>query len=72
MDNDMLNRFIGLCGEVNADAKALIGEPPPMLAPMIREWMLGRLNDVEMMRSLRNLVIFNPKYSIVHQGEIID
>jgi hypothetical protein len=65
----MMNRFIALCKEVDADAETLIKEPPAILGSMIREWFTGQMNDVEMMRCLRNVAILNPKYAILHQEE---
>ena len=68
--HEALKRFAGLCAQVDVDAQKLIKNPPPILVSMIRQWFIGELDDVAMMRCLRNLAIFDPNWAIVHQGEI--
>jgi hypothetical protein len=55
-----LERFKKICQEVDIDPQKILSKPPAVLGPLLRQWMIGEINDVEMMRSLRNLAIFNP------------
>lgn len=62
MDNEYLERFKGICKEINIDPSKILSNPPPILGQLVREWMIGNINDLGMMRSLRNLAIMNPKF----------
>jgi hypothetical protein len=57
-----LDRFVAICAELELDAKKVLSAPPPMLSALIRQWMTGKINDVELMRSLRNLGIMNSQW----------
>ena len=60
-DNEYLGRFCAICDEVNVDAKLAMESAPKMVGAIVRQWMIGESDDVQVMRSVRNLAIFNPK-----------
>ena len=60
-NNEYLNRFCAICDELNVDAKLAMESAPGMVAAIVRQWMIGEFDDVQVMRSVRNLAIFNPK-----------
>jgi len=67
-DNEYLHRFCAICDEVNVDAKLAMELATKMVAAIVRQWMIGEFDDVQVMRSVRNLAIFNPK--ILKNNEI--
>jgi hypothetical protein len=60
-DNEYLNRFCAICNEVNVDAELVMDSAPAMVGAIVRRWMIGEIDDTQVMRSVRNLAILNPK-----------
>jgi len=55
-----LERFAAICTEVEIDPEKLLSSKIPILPQLAQEWNSGKINDIQLMRSLRNLAIFNP------------
>ena len=68
-DNEYLRRFCAICDEVNVDANVLMNSAPEIIGAIVRDWMTEKINDVQVMRSVRNLAIFNPKILKGHKDE---
>lgn len=63
MDNEYLERFKRICKEIDIDPGNILSNPPTILGQLVREWMIGNINDLGMMQSLQNLAIMNPKFN---------
>jgi hypothetical protein len=59
-----LKRFCEICVEVGVDPKKLMGANMPVLPQLAQSWNNGEIDDVQLMRSIRNLEIFNPSIKI--------
>jgi hypothetical protein len=58
------DRFTAICAEINLDAKKILENPPSILGSIVRQWMIGELDELSVKNSLKNLAIFNPnKYN---------
>jgi hypothetical protein len=61
-DQEKTKRFLGIMREVGiCPHKAKSNE---MVIEVARSWSDGTLNDVQLMRSFRNLTILNPKLRV--------
>jgi hypothetical protein len=55
-----LQRFTAICRELGIDPRKLMSSKISMLPQLAQDWNEGKIDDIKLMRALRNLAIFNP------------